>query len=79
MATDKKHACSIYRDLPVGLCEQRGCRYVYQTKKGNPIGQIKCQLKDKKWVTAVYGDRRTRKQAIDIVHKAKLADRTSST
>ncbi len=64
-----------YKDLPVGLTETRGCRYKFHTRKGNPIGQIKCQLKDKTWVQATYGNIRTRKEAIAIVYEAKKQDR----
>ncbi len=69
-----KRPTAKYKDLPVGLTETRGCRYKYHTRKGNPIGQVKCQLKDKTWVSAVYGDKRTRKEAIKIVHEKKISD-----
>ncbi len=72
----KKHPKTKYFDLPVGLCEQRGCRYEYHTRKGNPIGQIKCLLRNGKWKTATYGDTRTRKEAIKIVADAKIEDKT---
>ena len=70
----KKREGSKYKDLPIGLCEQRGCRREFYTKKGNPIGQIKCQKENGKWVSSTYGNIRTRKQAIDIVYAAKVAD-----
>ncbi len=70
-----KKTSAKYRDLPIGLTETRGCRYQFHTKKGNPIGQIKCCLKNKSWVSAVYGDKRTRQEAIAIVFAAKLRDR----
>ncbi len=69
-----KRADARYRDLPVGLTETRGCRYKFYTRKGNPIGQIKCCLKNKNWASAMYGDKRTRQEAIAIVFAAKLKD-----
>lgn len=63
-----------YKDLPIGLTESRGCRYKYFTRKGNPIGRIMCQLYGGKFFSRTYGDTRSRKQAIEIVHKIKLED-----
>ncbi len=71
---NKRHFAK-YKDVPFGLCEQRGRRGEFITKRGKPIGQIKCQLSDGKWVSAVYGDKRTRKEAIALVHEAKINDR----
>ena len=64
-----------YKDLPVGLTESRGCRGEFLTKKGNPIGRIMCHLRSGKFFSRVYGDRRTRKQAISAVLWTKEKDR----
>ena len=71
----KKSKSAKYKDLPTGISEQRGCRYEYFTKKGNPIGQIKYQLSTGKWFSRTYGDTRTRSEAIELVKQAKLEDK----